>query len=91
MIFSRKVIVILLLVSSSLIYYNFNSDTEIIAVNDKIQEFTFVYDGNGDLYNEVPVESSHDIGLLYFENLELFNMYCNYEDKSSILTFKKGN
>ena len=71
-------------------YYNFNSSTEVIAVNDQVQEFTYVYDGQGNLYNEIPVESSDEIGLMYFENRELFNMYVNYENKTSILSFKKG-
>ena len=70
-------------------YYSFNSSTEIIAVNDQVQEFTYIYDGEGNLYNEVPVESSAKIGLLYFENLDLFNMYVNYDNKTSILAFKK--
>jgi hypothetical protein len=72
-------------------YYNFNSDTEIVLVTDREQEFTYVYSGNGELYNEVPVESSHEAGLMYFETRDLFNMYINYDDRTSILSFKKGN
>jgi hypothetical protein len=70
-------------------FYSFGAGNEIYAITDKIQEFTYFYNGNGDLINFKPVESGFEIGLLYFEGQGKYHVYKNYDKYFQIATFGK--
>ena len=70
-------------------YYHFGAGNEVFAITDKTQEFTYLYDGNGVLFNQQPVESSQLIGLLYSEVNNQYSLYSCYGNQFSISTFYK--
>jgi hypothetical protein len=70
-------------------YYHFGAENEVFAITDKMQEFTYLYDGNGSLFNQQPVESSHLISLLYSEINNVYSLYSCYGNQFSISTFYK--
>ncbi len=70
-------------------YYDFGAGNEIYAVTDKVQEFTYLYNAAGELYNNRPIESGFEIGLLYFEQDNKFRIYRNYENEFSVISLTK--
>ena len=71
-------------------YYNFNSDTQVFAVTDQVQEFTYLYNKSGELFNNRPMESSFPIRLMYLESIGQFKVFSNYEDKFRIVSFSEN-
>jgi hypothetical protein len=67
-------------------YYDFGAGNEIYAITDKVQEFTYLYNGAGELFNNRPVESSFEIGLLYYGQENVFHIYRNYEKEFSVIS-----
>ena len=67
-------------------YYDFGAGNEIYAITDKVQEFTYLYNGAGELFNNRPVESSFEIGLLYYGQENIFHIYRNYEKEFSVIS-----
>ncbi|MEM6843686.1 MAG: hypothetical protein AAF632_15770 [Bacteroidota bacterium] len=68
-------------------YYNFETDRQVIAITDKVQEFTYLFNRQGQLVNNRPVESSGDIALLYSEAGNTYQLYRVYEDELAVITF----
>ena len=68
-------------------YYDFGASTEIYAITDQIQEFTYLFDRQGRLINDRPVESDYAIGLLYSEDQQTFRLYRTFENEFAILSF----
>ena len=68
-------------------YYNFGGNKEIIIVIDKEQEFAYLYNRNGQLINYQPVETSHELGLLYFTSQDKFQLYRVFGNQFSMLEF----
>ncbi len=70
-------------------YYNFGRGEEVFILTDKEQEFTYMYDAEGNLINYQPIESGFEIGLMYFEKQHKYDVYKNYENTFSILAYEK--
>lgn len=68
-------------------YYNFATDNQIIAITDKIQEFTYLFDQKGKLLNDRPIESTSEVGLLYSEANSQYRLYRVYDNELSVITF----
>ncbi|MEM9672161.1 MAG: hypothetical protein AAF992_06175 [Bacteroidota bacterium] len=68
-------------------YYNFGSDNHIIAITDKIQEFTYLFNQRGRLINDRPVESANEVALLYSEANRQHRAYRVYEDELAVISF----
>ena len=68
-------------------FYDFGAGTEVYAITDQIQEFTYLFDKNGKLVNGRPIESDYAIGLLYSEDQQAFRLYRNYENEFAVLSF----
>jgi hypothetical protein len=68
-------------------FYNFSAGIEIYAFTDSQQAFTYLYDGNGNLINQQPIESGFEIGLIYSEVNNNFHMYSCYGNQFSVSTF----
>jgi hypothetical protein len=67
-------------------FYSFSAGNEIYTFTDKQQGFTYLFDGNGNLINQRPVESGHRIALIYSEvnnKFQLYSCYGNQFSKSS--------
>ncbi len=70
-------------------YYNFGRGEEVFILTDKEQEFTYMYDAEGNLINGQPIESGFEIGLMYFEKQNKYYVYKNYKNTFSILAYEK--
>ncbi len=70
-------------------FYNFSAGNEIYALTDKHQDFTYFFDGNGNLINQQPVESSFRIGLIYSEVKNNYRLYSCYGSQFSVSSFYK--
>jgi len=70
-------------------FYNFSAANEIYALTDEQQDFTYFFDGNGNLINQQPFGSSFKIGLIYSEVNNNFRLYSCYGNQFSISSFYK--
>ena len=68
-------------------YYDFGAGTEIYAITDQVQEFTYLFDPKGTLINNRPIESDYAVGLLYSEDRQTFRLYRNFENEFAVLSF----
>nr|WKN36957.1 DUF3352 domain-containing protein [Tunicatimonas sp. TK19036] len=68
-------------------YYDFGAGNQIIAITDKIQEFTYLFDETGKLQNDRPIESTNEIGLIYSDANNQYRIYRVYENEVSIVSF----
>lgn len=70
-------------------YYNPGPGNELFAVTDTIQDFTYLYDDQGNLINSRPLESVREISLLHFESDRFYHAYTIYGNEFSIYRFVK--
>ena len=68
-------------------YYDFGGTKEVIIILDKDQQFAYLYNQTGQLINFQPVESSHQIALLYFANDNQFQLHKTFENQYSLIEF----
>jgi hypothetical protein len=68
-------------------FYNFSAGNEVYAFTDPQQAFTYLFDGNGNLINQQPIESGFEIGLIYSEVNNIFHLYSCYGNQFSISSF----
>ena len=66
-------------------YYDFGVDKKLYAISDPDQEFTYIYDKDGELINYQPAESAFPISLIYSNRK--FNIYTCYDKYLKVLTF----
>ena len=69
-------------------YYNFGPGNELIIVTDLMQEFTYLYDGNGNLINSIPIENSHEVSILYSRSNNEFELFTSYGSRLDKYRFK---
>ena len=70
-------------------FYNFSAGNELYVFTDAQQGFTYMIDGNGNLINRQPVESGFQIGLIYSEVSNKYNLYSCYGNQFSVISFYK--
>ncbi|WKN29796.1 DUF3352 domain-containing protein [Porifericola rhodea] len=70
-------------------YYDFGAGNEVFAVTDKVQEFTYLFTRQGMLIKDRPIESRFPVGILYYDNDNRFQVFRNFENEFSILSFSK--
>ena len=68
-------------------YYNFGAGNEIFAVTDQVQEFTYLFNSQGTLIKDRPIESRFPVGILFYENENRFQVFRNFENEFSVLSF----
>ncbi|HLF35570.1 MAG TPA: hypothetical protein VI583_15110, partial [Cyclobacteriaceae bacterium] len=68
-------------------YYSFGTNNEIFAFTDSQQEFTYLFNGEGMMINNQPVENSFPIALVYSEANSRFRIYGCYGNQLRILSF----
>jgi hypothetical protein len=69
-------------------YYNFGVSKEIIVITDSVQGFSYIYDTSGNLVNRQPLESEHEVGVLYYESDSKFLIYSCYQNTFRIVSFE---
>ncbi|MFA0963235.1 hypothetical protein AB9P05_15640 [Roseivirga sp. BDSF3-8] len=69
-------------------YYYFGSGNELFAITDTEQEFTYLYDRQGNLINYQPLESSHMVSIMYHEAEQRYDVYATYEDTFRMYSFE---
>lgn len=70
-------------------YYYFGVDNEIFAVTDHQQEFTYIYDQDGELINFQPIESNFEIGLIYSDVNKNYRVYNCFQNRFAVLSFAR--
>lgn len=71
-------------------YYYFGVDNEIFAVTDHQQEFTYIYDQDGELINFQPIESNFEIGLIYSDVNKSYRVYNCFQNRFAVLSFSRN-
>lgn len=70
-------------------YYDFGAGNRLFAVTDKIQEFTYLFNGKGELLKDRPLESAFGVGVLFFDSEGLYHIYRSYANECSVISFAK--
>ena len=68
-------------------YYNFSAGNELYIFTDFQQDFSYIYDGTGQLVNAQPVESGHEVGLIFSEVNNNYQLYSCYRNQFSVSAF----
>jgi hypothetical protein len=69
-------------------YYQFTENKELIAITDIAQQFTYLYTMDGTLINSQPIESDHEVAIIYYSKENAIHIYKNYESTFEILKLK---
>ena len=69
-------------------FYRFGAGRELILVTDKVQEFSYVLDYEGNLINYRPLNNSYPAGVLYYDATNTFHLYTVFDNTFSISTFQ---
>ncbi|MGB3467709.1 MAG: hypothetical protein WBA74_20655 [Cyclobacteriaceae bacterium] len=72
----------------SMQYYNFGPGNELIIVTDRLQEFSYLYDGSGNLINSIPLENSFPVSVLYSRSRNEYQLYTSFRDRMDKYVFK---
>ena len=68
-------------------FYFFSTNNKVYAITDQTQDFTYIYDQNGELINYQPLESGYEIALIYSENESQYKIYSCFSNKMTVYTF----
>lgn len=68
-------------------YYQFAAEKELIAITDKVQEFTYIYTKDGTLINSQPIESNNEVAMIYYGKDNSIHIYKCHNNTFSILKF----
>ncbi len=66
-------------------YYNFSSENQVLVLTDSEQGFTYLYDINGVLIGGRPINTGHQIAMLYQSSTNSYKIFLTYEHQFSIL------
>ena len=69
-------------------YYNFSSDNQIYVIVDREQEFTYLFDEEGQAISFEPIESGKQIGLLYSTSNSQYKLYKCFDNNLSVEIFE---
>lgn len=70
-------------------HYIFGPGNEVFVIIDRDQEFTYLYDQNGNMLHLQPLQSGNEIAMLYFENENIYKLYATYMNKLQTLTIDR--
>lgn len=69
-------------------YYNFSTDNKIFIVTDVEQEFTYIFNKEGELFNLEPMESNQPVGLMYFSKEKRYKIYKVFSNKYNVISYR---
>ena len=62
-------------------YYNFGPGNELVIITDQLQEFSYLYDGDGNLINSIPLENSHELSVLYSRSRNEYEVFTSFHNR----------
>lgn len=68
-------------------YYNFGPGNELIIITDRQQEFSYLYDGSGNLINSIPLENSFPVSVLYSRSKNEYQLYTSFRNRLDKYSF----
>lgn len=68
-------------------YYRFSSSRQLISVTDMEQEFTYLYDEEGNFINLQPINNSYGIALIYSEASNIYKLFYTFDHAFNVATF----
>ena len=68
-------------------YYYFNPDTQLFAITDPVQSFTYLYNLQGILLNSQPIDSDQKVAILYSESNDSFTVWSLSGDTYRLIKF----
>lgn len=69
-------------------YYTFGPDNEVIVITDRLQEFTYLYDRQGNMLHVQPLSAGNEVSMLYYESENMYKLYTTYRNKLTTLTLR---
>ncbi|GAB3340078.1 hypothetical protein GCM10027429_27220 [Marivirga atlantica] len=69
-------------------YYQFSTEKEIIVITDLAQQFTYFYTMDGTLINQQPIESDHEVAVIYYSKENTIHIYKCIDNNFEILKLK---
>jgi len=69
-------------------YYNFSTDNKIFIVTDREQEFSYIYNKDGELFNLEPMESSHQVALIYSSKRKEYTFHKVFDNNYYVISYK---
>lgn len=70
-------------------FYDFGSGRQLYILHDPSQAFSYLYNEKGDLIHLRPVETEHEVGVLFYEAEGSYKIYRNYRDEFAVLSLKR--
>lgn len=68
-------------------YYDFSTSNKLYVITDKTQGFTYLYNKSGKLINSRPINSDHEVGIIFSEVRDYLKVYSTTENQFRILQF----
>ncbi len=68
-------------------YYDLGGDNSVYVVNDFVQGFGYIYNNEGKLLNNVPINNEYEIGLLRNAGENKTYIYSVYKDQVSVYSY----
>ncbi|SMD36342.1 hypothetical protein SAMN04488029_2841 [Reichenbachiella faecimaris] len=70
-------------------YYYFGIDNQLIIVIDQEKRLGYLYNQDGRLLHESPLEVGHELAVLFQESKGQFDLYCSIGNQLNIVSLKK--
>ena len=70
-------------------YYDFGPGNELVILIDPIQELGYIYDGEGHLLSNLPLEVSQEMSILYYESSKLYKFFTIYHNDLAYYELKR--
>ncbi len=68
-------------------YYDFSASNKLYVITDKTQGFTYLYNEAGKLINSRPIDSDHEVGIIFSEVRDYLKVYSTTKNQFRILQF----
>lgn len=69
-------------------YYNFSTYNKIFIVTDLEQEFSYIFNKEGELFNLEPLESSDQVALIYSSKRKEYTFYKVFDNSCYVISYK---
>jgi len=69
-------------------YYNFSTDNKIFIITDLEQEFSYIFNKEGELFNLEPMESSDQVALIYSSKRKEYTFYKVFDNNYYVISYK---
>lgn len=70
-------------------YYFFGVENQLIIIIDPDKREGYLYNQDGRLLHEEPLQVGHELAVLFQESKEQFDLYCSYGNQINVVSLKK--